>query len=140
MIQSTRADDGSLEELADLSMAVSGPPFLRGSLSAYPPLRSVANPTEGPGRAGPITAHESGSPQSGPSLGNGIPLKLSLAVVLSSVLSAGTRVLGLPSSEGWTVIGGTAIVAALILVWILFRLRHRAPTEDLFDSSGRPVK
>ena len=124
----------------DWSMATSERPYFWDPDSAYRPLRSLTDPTEGLRRVGPTTVHETGSPPSGPSLGSGIPLKLSLAVVLSSVLSSGTRVLGLPPSEGWTVIGGTVIVAALILVWTLFRLRHRAPTEDLFDSSGRPVK
>jgi hypothetical protein len=51
--------------------------------------------------------------------------------------SAGTRVLGLPPTEGWAVVGAVVVAVALLLIWVVLRLRARSAKEDAFDSAGR---
>lgn len=51
--------------------------------------------------------------------------------------SAGARILGLPPTEGWILVGALVAVAALVLLWVILRLRRRSPREDAFDSAGR---
>lgn len=50
---------------------------------------------------------------------------------------AGTRILGLPVIEGWTLVGGIATAVVLIFLWLSLRSRRRSSTEDAFDSAGR---
>jgi hypothetical protein len=56
-------------------------------------------------------------------------------------IDSATQILGLPATEGWALIGGGVAAFALFLSWILIRRgRRRGSTEDLFDSSGRPMR
>jgi hypothetical protein len=50
------------------------------------------------------------------------------------------KVLGLPSLDGWALISAIALLAVLLISWVLLRRRRRSASEDTFDSSGRPVR
>jgi hypothetical protein len=57
----------------------------------------------------------------------------SLAIQVSAV----ARILGLPATEGWALVGAAVVAVALLLIWVILRLRRRSPKEDAFDSAGR---
>jgi hypothetical protein len=52
-------------------------------------------------------------------------------------ISADARILGLPPTEGWAIVGAAVVAAALLMIWVILRLRGRSPKEDAFDSAGR---
>ncbi len=87
-----------------------------------------------------VVAKYTVSPEQGIATAKGGLVAVHVTFVPLSKSSSGTRILGLPPLEGWALIGGIAVVVVLILIWMFLRMRRRSPTEDMFDSSGRPVR